>query len=76
MLVTLSGIVIDVKLLQLVKALEPILVTLDGITMEVKLEQLAKAALLMLVTLSGIVIFVAFGLHLTAVVPLIHKPLS
>jgi len=43
MLVTLLGIVIEVKEEQSRKAPTPILVTLLGIVMEVKEEQLAKA---------------------------------
>ena len=43
MLVTLSGIVIEVKLVQLTKAASPMLVTLSGIVIEVKLVQLMKA---------------------------------
>ena len=43
MLVTLSGITILVKLLQLRKADEPMLVTLSGITILVKLLQSEKA---------------------------------
>ena len=43
---------------------------------EVKLLQFSKAYLAIEVTLFGIVTFVAFGLHLTAVVPLIYKPSS
>ena len=48
-LVTLFGIVIDVKFEQLEKALLSILVTLFGIVIDVKLSQLAKAEFPMLV---------------------------
>ena len=47
---------IEVKLLQLLKALSPILMTLLGIVMEVKLLQLLKALSPILMTLLGIVI--------------------
>ena len=47
--------VIDVKPLQLEKAVAPILVTLLGIVIEVKDEQSEKAVASMLVTLLGIV---------------------
>ena len=43
MLVTLSGIVIDVKPSQPEKALSPMLVTLSGMVMDVKLLQSEKA---------------------------------
>ena len=55
MLVTLLGIVIEVRLEQPEKASLLILVTLLGIVIEVRLEQPEKAALLILVTLLGIV---------------------
>ena len=42
MLVTLDGIVTDVKLVQFWKTQLPILVTLSGISIDVKLEQLKK----------------------------------
>jgi hypothetical protein len=43
MLVTLLGMVMEVKPLQLEKAMRPMLVTLLGMVMEVKPEQLEKA---------------------------------
>ena len=43
MLVTLLGIVMEVRLVQPEKALLPIVVTLFGMVMEVSLEQLRKA---------------------------------
>ena len=43
MLVTLSGMVIEVKPVQLEKAPLPMLVTLSGMVIEVKLLQPAKA---------------------------------
>ena len=55
MQVTLSGIVIEVKEEQPLKALSPILVTLLGIVTEVKEEQLRKAHSPMLVTPSLII---------------------
>ena len=58
MLVTLSGIVMLVKLLQLANAYAPMLVTLSGIVMLVKLLQPLKVELPILVTLSGIVMLV------------------
>ena len=57
MLVTLSGIVIELKLVQDSNALSPILVTLDGSMIETKLGILLNAFMLMLVTLAGIVTF-------------------
>ena len=54
MLVTLSGIVILVKLLQPSNAQSPILVTLLGIVTLVKLVQPSNAQLPILVTLFGI----------------------
>ena len=51
MLVTVLGIVTEVKLLQLSKAKLPMLVTLLPIVTEVKLRQLLKASCPMLVTL-------------------------
>jgi hypothetical protein len=50
MLVTLLGIVTEVKPLQSKKALSPMLVTLLGIVTEVKLPQPKKALLPILVT--------------------------
>ncbi len=50
MLVTLSGIVMLVRLRQLMKATDPMLVTLSGIVMLVRLLQYLKALGLMLVT--------------------------
>ena len=50
-----SGIVMDVRLLQRLKAALSILVTLLGMFMEVKLLQFSKALAPMVVTLSGIV---------------------
>ena len=50
MLVTLLGIVIDVRPEQPEKAKSPMLVTLLGIVMDVRLEQPEKAASSMLVT--------------------------
>jgi hypothetical protein len=44
MLVTLSGIVIEVKLVQDLKASSPMLVTLSGIETEVRLLQERKVA--------------------------------
>ena len=55
MLVTLLGIVTEVKPEQPLKAATPMLVTLLGIVTEVKPEQLQKACNPMLVTLLGIV---------------------
>ena len=55
MVVTLLGIVTEVKLLQLVKAKSPMLVTLLPIVTEVRLLQLWKASYPMLVTLLGMV---------------------
>ena len=43
MLVTLSGMVMEVRLLQSEKALPPMLVTLSGMVMEVRLVQPLKA---------------------------------
>ena len=54
MLVTLSGIVIEVKPVQSKNAESPMLVTLSGIVIEVKLVQPRNAESPMLVTLSGI----------------------
>ena len=54
MLVTLLGIVTEVKPLQPEKAEDPMLVTLLGIVTEVKPEQPEKALCPMLVTLLGI----------------------
>ena len=54
MLVTLSGIVISVKLLQEEKAPSPMLVTLSGIVISVRLLQPTKALSPMLVTPLGI----------------------
>ena len=50
MLITLSGIVMLVRLVQFKKAESPILVTLSGIVMLVRLVQLQKAWVPMLVT--------------------------
>ena len=50
MLVTLSGIVMLVRLAQCSKAFLPMLVTLSGIVMLVRLEQIQKALCPMLVT--------------------------
>ena len=56
MLVTVSGMVMDGKLLQPENVLSSILVTPSGITMgDVKLEQPLNANLPMLITLSGMV---------------------
>ena len=55
MLVTLSGIVIDVRLVQPQNAPAPILVTLSGIVIALRLLQLENAASPILVTLLGIV---------------------
>ena len=55
MLVTLSGITMEARLVHQMKALFPMLVTLSGITMEARLPQPEKALFPMLVTLSGIV---------------------
>ena len=54
--VTLLGIVIEVREVQFQKAASPMLVTLLPIVTEVREEQPAKAAYPMLVTLSGMVI--------------------
>ena len=43
MLVTLSGMVIEIRLSQYLKASLPILVTLSGMVIEVRLVQLWKA---------------------------------
>ena len=48
---TLSGMVIEVKLLQYLNASDPIEVTLSGIVMEVRLVQRMNAQLLISVTL-------------------------
>ena len=55
MLVTLSGIVTEVKPVQPSNALAPMLVTLSGIVIGVKLVQSLNAFSPMLVTVSGIV---------------------
>jgi len=55
MVVTLSGIVIFVRLVQLMKAKSPMVVTLSGIVMLVRLVQPSKAEPSMLVRPSGIV---------------------
>ena len=57
MSVTLFGMVIEVRLLQPVKAKLPILVTLLGIVIEVRLLQPEKAVNPMLVTLCGMIVF-------------------
>ena len=54
MLVTLEGMVIEVRPEQPQKALLPMLVTPSGMVMEVRLEQPEKVRSPMLVTLSGI----------------------
>ena len=54
--VTLLGIVIEVREEQSEKTLSPIVVTLLGIVIEVRERQLAKAAPSIVVTLLGIVI--------------------
>ena len=59
MLVTLSGIVMEVRRRQYANANSPILVTLLGITIEVSPLQEAKAQIPMLVTLLGITIEVS-----------------
>ena len=51
MLITLLGMMIEVKLLQSEKASSPMLVTLSGMVMEVKLLQHSKALYPMVVTL-------------------------
>ena len=56
MLVTLFGIVIEVRLRQLWKTPSPMLVTLFGIVTDVRPVQPSKAFSPMLVTLFGIVI--------------------
>ena len=56
MLVTLSGIVIEVKPVHFSNALSPMFVTLSGIVIEAKPVQPPNAESPMLVTLSGIVI--------------------
>ena len=66
MLVTLLGMVIEVKDEQFRKASPPILVTLLGIVMEVKLEHNEKASRPILVTLSGIEILVIWSQYLNA----------
>ena len=58
MLVTLSGIVMIVSLVQSRKAYAPMLVTPSGIVIVVSLLQLENAEYPMLVTLSGIVMLV------------------
>jgi hypothetical protein len=58
MLVTPSGIVMLVRLLQSLKAAYPMLVTPSGIVMLVRLLQFQKALFPMLVTLLGIVMLV------------------
>ena len=57
MLVTPSGMVMEVRPLQPEKALLPMLVTPSGMVMEVRPLQPEKALLPMLVTPSGIVVF-------------------
>ena len=47
------GIVTEVRLVQLLNALVPILVTELGIVMEVRLEQFSNAAVLIDVTVTG-----------------------
>ena len=61
MLVTLLGIVTEVKEVQLLKALLPMLVTLLGIVIEVKEEQLAKAYSPIPITLSPMTYSVTCG---------------
>ena len=56
MLVTLPGMVIEVRPMQSLKELFPMLVTLLGMLIEVRLLQPSKASLAMLVTLLGMVI--------------------
>ena len=57
MLVTLLGIVTDVKPEQVLKAPLPMLVTLLGMVIDVKPEQKLKAPSPMLVTLLGMTVF-------------------
>ena len=64
MLVTLSGIVMLVKLLQFSNADSPMLVTLSGIVMLIK-PQPENAAVPMLVTPSSITTFLTFELLYT-----------
>ena len=56
MFVTLSGIFMEVRLVQWVKTECSILFTLSGMFMEVRFLQLEKAELPMLVTLSGMIV--------------------
>ena len=74
MLDTLSGIMIFVSPLQLLKAFEPILVTPFGITMLFNSLQSQNAALPMLVTLSGMTMPVNFPQPLKAEPPMLVTP--
>ena len=58
MLVTLLGMVTEVRPEQPKKALDPMLVTLSGMVTEVRPEQPQKARSPMLVTLEGMVVFI------------------
>ena len=76
MLVTLFGIVTEVKLPHLLKASFPMLVTLFGIDKEVKLLQPAKAPSPMLVTLLGIFTEVKLSQLLKASFPMLIKSVA
>ena len=74
MVVTLSGIVMLVRLLQRAKAQLPMVVTLSGIVMLVRLLQPAKAETPMLVTQSGIVMLVRLMQEEKAITPILVTP--
>jgi len=76
MLVTLSGIVTLVRLLQLKNILGSMLVTLSGTVMLVRLLQREKAEAPMLVTLSGIMMFVRLLQEAKAPLPMLVTGLN
>jgi len=71
MLVTLSGMVMEVRLMQLAKALYPMLVMLSGMLIAVRLVQPQNASALILVTVSGIMTFSSPSLAKNAFSPIV-----
>ena len=76
MLVTLLGIVTDVKPEQPEKALPPMVVTLLGIVTDVKPEQPEKALPPMVVTLLGMVVLLQPAMRVLVLVTMIALQLS
>ena len=76
MLVTLFGMVMEVRLVQPRKALLPMLVTLFGMVTEVRPLQPEKAEPPMLVTLPGMVVFLQPAIRVFVAVSIMALQLS